>query len=120
LVELLEVALELGRPEEGREPGREALRLASAMDDRWAGLWVLAGLARVDLATGSSERAGRLWGAVIDAEERDPWPTQELHGFLHAFAAPLVASRDPEFLAAVEAGRELGLAAATRLALGEE
>jgi hypothetical protein len=114
------VALELGRPEEGREPGREALRLATAMDDRWAAMLLLAGLARVELETGSSERAGRLWGAVIDAEERDPFPTQELHDFLHTFAAPLVEPTDPQFLAAVEGGRELGLAAATRLALGED
>jgi predicted ATPase/class 3 adenylate cyclase len=120
LGELLELALELGRPEEGREPGREALRVATAMDDRWVTLWVLAGLGRVELETGSSERAGRLWGAVIDAEERDPFPTQQVHDWLHAFAAPLAESTQPQFLAAVEAGRELGLAAATRLALGEE
>jgi predicted ATPase/class 3 adenylate cyclase len=120
LAELLELALELGRPEEGREPGREALRVATAMDDRWAALWVLAGLARVELETVSSERAGRLWGAVTEAEVRDPFPTQQLHDFLHAFAAPLAESTDPQFLAAVEAGRELGLAEATRLALGED
>jgi predicted ATPase/class 3 adenylate cyclase len=120
LGELLELALELGRPEEGREPGREALRVATAMDDRWAALWVLAGLGRIELETGSADLAGRLWGAAVDAEERYPFLTQQHHDWLHAFAAPLVDSTDPRFLAAVEAGRELGLAAATRLALGEE
>jgi hypothetical protein len=90
------------------------------MDDRWAALWVLAGLARVALQTGNSERAGRLWGAVIDAEGREPLPSQQHHDWLHGFAAPLVESTEPQFVAAVESGRELGLAAATRLALDEE
>jgi tetratricopeptide (TPR) repeat protein len=117
LAALLELSLELGRLEEGRRAGREALRLATTMNDRWAILSELTGLARVELADGNPEQAGRLWGAATEAAGHDPHPYDDS---FREFAAPLAESTDTQFVTAVEAGRELGLAAATRLALGEE
>ena len=63
---MLELGLELGRLDEGEEAGREALRVSIAIEDPLATLWTLTGLARVALARGKLERAGRIWGAVSE------------------------------------------------------
>jgi predicted ATPase/class 3 adenylate cyclase len=114
LGEVLELGLELGRLDDGEEAGREALRVSLAIEDPLATHWTLTGLARVALARGRLERAGRIWGAVISEGEPAVLSTPEFD----VFAAPLAETTEPAFIAGVELGRSGGLDAAVELALG--
>src|SRR5215207_1217056 len=113
LVDLIEVGLDLGRLDEGAEAGRAALRLSITIEDRLVMVWALTGLARVELARGKVERAGRMWGAVTSETERDPISDVGLD----AFAAPLVATTEQSFISGFEVGRDAGLDGAVELAL---
>ena len=64
-----EWSLELGRSTEAEEYGREALRIAAAVQDRQLIVYLLAVLAGTAAAHGRLGEAGALWGAV-EAEER--------------------------------------------------
>ena len=63
-----EWSLELGRTAEAEAYGRDALRIASAIQDRQLTVYLLAVLASRAAAEGQVWKAGLLWGAV-EAEE---------------------------------------------------
>ena len=63
-----EWSLELGRTEEAEAYGRDALRIAGAIQDRQLTVYLLAILAATTAAHGQLEKAGALWSAV-EAEE---------------------------------------------------
>jgi tetratricopeptide (TPR) repeat protein len=63
-----EWSLELGRRAEAEAYGRDALRIASAIQDRQLIVYLLATLASTAAAEGQVSKAGLLWGAV-EAEE---------------------------------------------------
>jgi predicted ATPase/class 3 adenylate cyclase len=117
-IELLTLGLELGRLEEAREAGLAALRLRAALD-RFSLLRTLAGIALADLRLEHPGRAGSLYGAVVDDQEREPLDLAN-SDLLRQFTVPLADSTDSRFVAAVETGREHGLEAAVALALDED
>jgi len=116
LVNRMELALELGNLHEAELNGHEALRLARAIDDRLATLWVLVCFAMVALRRDQLDRAGRIWGTVASEIVRHPPPQP---ASLEELSAPLRALADPVFLAAVQQGSEEDLDHAITLALEE-
>jgi tetratricopeptide (TPR) repeat protein len=111
----LELELKLGLLDEAETTGRDALDLATSLDDRRLIRSLLTGFALIALRRGERERAGSLWGVVAELEREDPLLGHD-HLFIE-FATPLRESEDPRFLAAVEAGSALSLAGAVALAL---
>jgi len=103
----LELELELGRVDSAEATGRRALALAARRRDQRILRYVLTGLALVALRRGDADAAGRLWGAVTEAESEAALLAMDT-GFA-AFAAPLHDRSDPEFAAAVEVGRSVPL-----------
>ena len=115
---LLDVELELGLVAEAERSGREALALATSLEDERLARSILTGLALAALERGDLERAGTLWGAVAAAEAEAPL-LRLGHSFA-GYAARLEACADGRFLAAAGAGGREPLARAVALALGEE
>jgi tetratricopeptide (TPR) repeat protein len=64
-----EWSLELGRTDQAEAYGRDALRIAAAIQDRQLIVYLLAILAATAAAHGQLEKAGAFWGAV-EVEER--------------------------------------------------
>jgi len=113
----MELALQLGRLDDAATNGRKALRIAVAIDDRLATLWVLVCFADLAVRLGAPERGGRIWGAVATAIATKPPPQL---ASLEEQSAPLTEITDPVFLAAVEDGRTQDLADVIALALDED
>jgi predicted ATPase/DNA-binding SARP family transcriptional activator len=109
----LAVALERGDLVSAQRHGRSALALEVEEEYGLAALQTIAGLARIALAGDNLERAGLLWGAI----------SGQAGGMLGPRAVrwrdELRAETRPEFLAAVERGRELELWDAAALALAD-
>ena len=112
----LELAFELGRPEEAARAGRRGLRLAQRLDDRRVMLWLLVGLALAALRQGAPEHAGELWGGFLAAQEEEPASVSD---HVVELARPVRECRAAAFLAAVEEGRLLPLPHVVELALDE-
>jgi predicted ATPase/class 3 adenylate cyclase len=111
----LEVELQLELLDDAERTGREALALATRLDDWRLARSLLVGLALVALRRAEPERAGALWGPVLEAEHDTPllrlWPEFE------AFSSPLAMCTDARFLAAVTEGRARSLEQAVAIAL---
>jgi ATP/maltotriose-dependent transcriptional regulator MalT len=98
-----EWSLSLGRTGEAEAYGRDALRLAVAIQDRQLTVYLLAILAGTAAAQGHLEQAGAVWGAVEAEEgrgrvgqwkaERDVYATRVLDHENEAFAAGRVKGR---------------------------
>jgi len=98
-----EWSLALGRTGEAEAYGRDALRLAVAVQDRQLTVYLLAILARTAAAQGHLEKAGAVWGAVEAEEgrgrvgqweaERDVYAARVLDYENEAFATGRVKGR---------------------------
>jgi predicted ATPase len=98
-----EWSLELGRTGEAEAYGRDALRIASAIQDRQLTVYLLAILAATSAAHGQLEKAGAVWGAVEAEEargrigqwegERDVYSTRVVERENEAFARGRVKGR---------------------------
>jgi predicted ATPase/class 3 adenylate cyclase len=109
------IALRRGQLDEAEQEGRAALSIS--VQAEYAApttIGAVAGLAQIALARGDFERAGALWGAVSRHDER-MWGIHAIRG-----AEEMRNETRPEFLAAVERGRELELWDAAAIALGED
>jgi tetratricopeptide (TPR) repeat protein len=113
-LDVADVAAELGRNDYATEQAGQAVRLAGQIHDRQFTIYGLALLARLAVAVGDVERAGRLWGAVEAEEARGPVGYWEL-GRDEIAAAVVVAS--PEFESGRSSGRALSLDEAVEYAL---
>jgi predicted ATPase/class 3 adenylate cyclase len=117
VMDIADVADELGRSELARQRAREALRLSRDCEDRQLIVFALALLARLAAKAGRAERAGRLWGAIETEESRGPvglWESKR-----DEFALT-VATPSPEFEQGRSSGRSLSLDEAVTYALGED
>jgi tetratricopeptide (TPR) repeat protein len=117
VMDIADVADELGRSELARRRAREALRLCRECEDRQLIVFALALLARLAAKAGRAERAGRLWGAIETEESRGPvglWESKR-----DEFALT-VATPSPEFEQGRSSGRSLSLDEAVTYALGED
>jgi predicted ATPase/class 3 adenylate cyclase len=112
----LELELELEHTDDAEVTGRRALVLNRRIHDRRITIWVLTSLARIALLREKFERAGTLWGAVVEDEQADPLANVEEFA---AFSAHLRDCSDPTFLAALETGRTLSVEGATAIVLAE-
>jgi len=98
-----EWSLELGRTGEAEAYGRDALRIAVAIQDRQLIVYLLAILATTAAAQGHLEKAGAVWGAVEAEEgrgrigqweaERDVYAARVLDHENEAFATGRVKGR---------------------------
>ncbi|MCP9486238.1 MAG: hypothetical protein MSC30_10270 [Gaiellaceae bacterium MAG52_C11] len=105
LCDLAELAVTLGRCEEGEAYARDALRLARRMNDRRHAAYALAELARGALGRGEDEQAGTIWGAIEAEEARAPlgdWPQ-----YRAAYAEQLARQEGGELERGLRAGRSL-------------
>jgi hypothetical protein len=109
--------LELRLLDDVERSGHRVLILNRRLRDRRVNLRTLTGLARAALLRGELQRAGTLWGAVVEDELTDSLVGADDEFAGHA--APLNAELDPAYVAAVETGRTLSLEQATAVALGE-
>ncbi len=116
-MELALVYLELGRLDDAKQQGLEALRLARRMGDRLLRVASLAVLARVAVAGGALERAGLLWGAVEAEEERSPLGLWEQMRQRHVEV--VLAHEGPELDRGRAEGRRLALEDAIDEALAD-
>lgn len=85
------------------------------MTDRTGTVWGLALHARIAVARGDVERAGRLWGAVEAEEARAPlsgWSR-----YRDEYASPVLARAGPELDRGRAQGRSLSLDEAVEYAL---
>jgi len=114
--ELLILALRRGDFDEAEREGRAALRIEREQENRLWALYTIAGLAQTALARDDFAQAALLWGAAENEGRRLPkWADErERRG------GSLVGEARPEFLVAVERGRELELWDAVAIALGED
>jgi predicted ATPase len=112
-----QIALELGRHGDAERAARAAVEVARTIDDRMSTIWSLTGLARVALVRREHERAGRLWGAVLDEDERSPITAGQPE--FPDYSSELVRECNPRFLAGVEQGRHEGLWAAADAVIAE-
>ena len=116
LYDLCERSVEVGRWEEAERFGWEALDLAHRIGDRLHAVYLLALLARIAGETGRLEKAGLLWGALEQEEERGPvgqWEAER-----EAYAAPVLARTGGEFQRGRERGRRLSFDEAIKEARG--
>lgn len=112
------LALDRHDLDQAERDGREGLRIVRRQENRHWALWLMGALARAALARGEIERAGLVWGAIQAETLRVPygtWLAQQSER-----AGELLGESAPEFLAAVEQGRQLDLWDAAAIALGEE
>jgi hypothetical protein len=112
------VLAELRREDEARARIRDALAISNAMHDRHGILHELALLAEVAAAEGHRRLAGTLYGAIEAETARAP-----VGRWIHAWSpagTEYAELGDPEVETGRAEGRELELAAAVALALGEE
>jgi predicted ATPase len=109
-----EVADELGRTELARQRVREALELSRQCDDRQLILYALALVARLAASGGQDERAGRLWGAIEAEESRGPLGQWNVQRDKQASA---IVNSSPDFERGRGAGRSLLLDEAVEYAL---
>jgi non-specific serine/threonine protein kinase len=109
---LCEWSLKLGRSAEAEAYGRDALRIASAIQDRQLIVYLLAILASMAAADGQVRKAGLLWGAVEAEEgrglvgqweaERDVYAARVLERESEAFESGRVKGRHIALSDAVE------------------
>ena len=112
------LALDRGDPDEAEQDGHEALRLLRPNEGPADAFMPLTALARASLARGERRHAGLLWGAVEAERERGPhyaWERRRAER-----AGPLLHETSPEFVAGVQAGRQLEVWDAATIALGED
>jgi predicted ATPase/class 3 adenylate cyclase len=112
----VQLELELGLTDEAEATAHRALELNGRIHDRRIASWVITSLARIALLRQQYERAGILWGAVVEAEQTEPHAEAEE---LAAYSAPLVECSEPTLVVACETGRTLSLEQATAIALAE-
>jgi hypothetical protein len=112
-----EWSLALGRTSEAEAYGRDALRIAFAIQDRQLIVYLLAILAGTAAAHGQVEKAGALWGAV-EAEERrgsvGQWEAER-----EAYAARVLDHENEAFATGRVKGRRMTLSDAVDYALAE-
>jgi predicted ATPase/class 3 adenylate cyclase len=113
---VFDLELSRGTLEAAGAAGRRALLLARQLQDLRLTLRTLTGLAVVATREGDLEKAGRLWGLVL---EELPGAALQRPEILYELAAPIADLTDEGFLAAVEAGRSSTIEDAVALALGE-
>jgi len=116
VMDVADVAEELGRTELAWQRAREGIELGRQCDDRQVILFALTLVARLAGSGGKQEQAGRLWGAIEAEESRGPLGQWERHREEHASK---VVNDSPEFERGRAAGRSLSLEEAIELALGE-
>jgi tetratricopeptide (TPR) repeat protein len=110
-----EWSLELGRTGDAEAHGREALRIALAIQDRQLIVYLLAILAAIAAAQGRLEQAGATWGAVEAEEGRGrvgQWENER-----DAYATRVLEYANEEFEHGRAKGRRTALADAVELAL---
>jgi hypothetical protein len=116
LAELACLSVKAGLLVEGEARARESLALAAELGDRSGRVFGVGILARVAAERGQLERAGRLWGAIEDAEAGAPLGGWRRHR--QEFEARMRELAGPEFDRGVAEGRALTLDDAVLLALG--
>jgi predicted ATPase len=116
LTALCRLELVGGTTEAAGAAGRRALLRARQLRDHRLMLRAFTGLAVVAAREGDLDRAGRLWGLVLEELPRAALPRPEV---LYELAAPIADLADDAFLVAVEAGRSSTIEEAVTLALGE-
>ena len=117
VMDVADLADELGRTDLAWQRAREALRLCREVGDRQLTVYALALLARFAAAAGQAERAGRLWGAIESEEARGPvgqWEREREQ------IASTVVMPSPQFESGRSTGRSLSLDEAVEYALGED
>jgi hypothetical protein len=117
VMDVADLADELGRTDLAWERAREAIRLCRQGGDRQNTVYALALLARFAGAAGQAERAGQLWGAIEAEEARGPvghWEREREQ------IASTVIMPSPEFESGRSTGRSLSLDEAVEYALGED
>ena len=116
LAELACLSLRAGLLEEGEAHARQSLALAVELRDRAGRIFGVGILAGVAAERGQLERAGRLWGAIEDAEAGAPLGGWRRHR--EEFEVRIRELAGPEFERGVAEGRTLTLDDAVALALG--
>ena len=110
----LEVEVELGLLADAEQTARRGLELARRLEDRRLTCSLLTSLGLAALRAGDLERAGTLWGAVLETLRELPTGFSE---YLTVAAAPLRDCTAESFVAAVDRGRGLALDDAVSLVL---
>jgi predicted ATPase len=112
-----EWSLALGRTGEAEAYGRDALRLAVAVQDRQLTVYLLAILARTAAAQGHLEKAGAVWGAVEAEEGRGrvgQWEAER-----DVYAARVLDHENEAFATGRVKGRRMALSDAVDYALAD-
>jgi predicted ATPase len=112
-----EWSLALGRTSEAEAYGRDALRLASAIQDRQLIVYLLAILSGTAAAQGHLEKAGAVWGAVEAEEGRGrvgQWEAER-----EDYAARVLDHENEEFADGRAEGRRMTLSDAVDYALAD-
>jgi tetratricopeptide (TPR) repeat protein len=117
VMNVADVADELGRTDLAWERARAAVRLSREVGDRQFTVYALALLARFAGAAGQAERAGRLWGAIEAEEARRPVGAWERE---REQIASTVVMPSAEFESGRSTGWSLSLDEAVEHALGED
>jgi predicted ATPase/class 3 adenylate cyclase len=115
LTTLTEQAVLAERWDDAARWGQEALTDSHSIRERQLLVYLLALLARTAAATGRTERAGVLWGAVETEEARGP--VGQWEGERAKYAKAMLAAAGPEFDRGRAAGRALSLDEAVEYAL---
>jgi predicted ATPase len=118
LLDLAEVAVEVGRSEDAEGWIRDGLAVLLPLRDRQLLVYGLAMLAAIEAERGHAERSGQLWGAVEAEEQRGAigqWESAR-----EEFERTVLAQADANLQAGREAGRLLSLEDAVSLALSRE
>jgi predicted ATPase/DNA-binding winged helix-turn-helix (wHTH) protein len=115
LAELAQLALTAGRLDEGETRARESLALADQIRDRSGRVFGVGLFARLAVEHGQFERAGRLWGAIVDEDGGAPLGGWRRHR--ERCEARIREAAGPEFERGYAEGHALTLDDAVSLAL---
>jgi len=117
LGEVFDVSLRLGLVGNASRAAANALRLATAMEDRRFTRSSMLGLALAAHVEPDLRRGGLLWGWVTDEERVEPLLSGQ--PWYAEYVSELAEETSPKFLAAAESGAALGLEDVLELALGQ-
>jgi predicted ATPase len=117
LGEIADLSLRLGLVDDARRAWAEALREATAIEDRRITRLSLLGLAKAARAQHDLPQAGLVWGWVAEEERIEPLLTG--HAPYREYVSELAQERRPGFLAGVEAGATLSREDVVELAIAQ-